>query len=313
MKKISVIVPVYGVEDYLETCLESIITQTYSELEIILVDDGSTDRSGLICDEYAQKDERITVVHKSNGGLSDARNWGIDRSTGDFISFVDSDDFLSPYFYEHLIKCQEKYHVDLVSCGRYLTDEHGATKAMAFGSKSKQFTVSEALTSVFRSQEIDVAAWDKLYRRSLFTDIRFPVGKNCEDIATFYKLFEKSGAIAHSGTYDYYYRGRPESISQSTVYRTRDRVNLENHLSELSTFISHHFPDLHSEFNYYYAMNVYYLLHRCLMSHFEDKKDEKHYLQKQLRQYNSSLLKHPTLPIKDKVIAQLMLLNLYKN
>jgi glycosyltransferase involved in cell wall biosynthesis len=117
MHKISVIIPIYNVEKYLSVCLESVINQTYQNLEIILVDDGSTDACPKICDDYATKDNRIKLIHKKNGGLSDARNIGVKHATGDLISFVDSDDVLSLYFYEKLINILEENDADIVECG----------------------------------------------------------------------------------------------------------------------------------------------------------------------------------------------------
>ena len=128
---VSIIVPIYGVEEYLSKCIDSIINQTYKNLEIILVDDGSPDKCPDICDAFEKKDERIKVIHKKNGGLSDARNAGIDTAHGDYIVFVDSDDWIENTMVEHLLFACKKYNVEMATCARYITDGH-STRAVAF-------------------------------------------------------------------------------------------------------------------------------------------------------------------------------------
>ena len=177
---ISVIVPIYKVEKYLHKCIDSILAQTYTNLEIILVDDGSPDNCGKICDEYAAKDSRIKVIHQPNGGLSAARNAGLDIATGDYIGFVDSDDYIAPDMYEKLYNALVKNDADMAICdyqrfGNELPyDEMSLTTEVITGLQAmeKQNTV---INCSF------VVAWSKLYKSFIFSNVRFPVGKINED------------------------------------------------------------------------------------------------------------------------------------
>jgi glycosyltransferase involved in cell wall biosynthesis len=212
--KISVIVPIYKVEKYLNRCVDSIINQTYRNLEIILVDDGSPDNSGLISDEFARIDPRVRVIHKSNGGLSDARNAGIEIATGDFIGFVDSDDFIHPEMFSHLYDLMRKHGADIAQCSfRAVTED---TFVDPGEDNEKVISNLEALRLIYTEYKVDyVVAWDKLYRRQLFDSIRFPVGKIHEDEFTTYKLFYLSGRIAVIDKKYYYYFQSPDSIIRS--------------------------------------------------------------------------------------------------
>ena len=212
MQTISVIVPVYNVEQYLRQCLDSIINQTYRNLEIILVDDGSTDSSGIICDEYAQIDDRIKVIHKENGGLSSARNAGLDVCTsgGDFIAFVDSDDWLEPDMYEILHNKIIEYKSDIVNCGYYREYKKHREK-VAIGEDSV-YMGSDVVEKSYSSPYVCYAVWFKLYRKALFDAVRFPVGKNYEDMAIFFYTFEKAEKVLIISECLYHYRQRKSGI-----------------------------------------------------------------------------------------------------
>ncbi|MCI9173371.1 MAG: glycosyltransferase family 2 protein [Lachnospiraceae bacterium] len=217
--KITVIVPVYNVEKYLGDCLESVTGQTYRNLEIILVDDGSTDRSGQICDEYAQIDHRICVIHKSNGGLSDARNAGLEVSSGKYITFVDSDDYISPICIEALHEGVMKHpNADMVierDCSRFLEDKiaelyTGSVKNIGIFS----YKPEKMLELILYQKMEDVGIFGKLYKAELFnqTNIRFPYGLYYEDLATLYKLLLKSKKVIMLNCAIYAYRMRKDSI-----------------------------------------------------------------------------------------------------
>ncbi len=218
-KLISVIVPVYNVEKYLQKCVDSIINQTYQNLEIILVDDGSTDNSGKICDEYLKKDKRIKVIHKRNGGLSDARNWAIDVAEGEYIEFVDSDDYIEQDMIEFLYNNIEQYNADISICSYYMIDE----KECINQSTNELYVYSrlEILQEVLLDEKIRSYAWNKLFKKSLFDDIRFPVGKIFEDVITIGKLFEKSEKVVLNDVAKYYYRQREGSILHIQNSKTR--------------------------------------------------------------------------------------------
>lgn len=216
MKKVSVIVPVYNVEKYLQKCIDSILQQTYDNLEIILVDDGSTDNSGNICDLYRDIDKRIKVIHKMNGGLSDARNSGLNIADGNYISFIDSDDFISPYFYEIAINVLEKSKANVVAIKNGESFWDGKSFELKLAKDSNDYTYSEysvkdALIQMLY-QKIATGAPFKICEREIFEEIRFPVGYYYEDVATTYKFFIKAKKIAIIDSKLYAYRKRSDSI-----------------------------------------------------------------------------------------------------
>ena len=210
---ITVIVPVYNVEKYLDRCMESILAQTYTKLEIILVDDGAADSSGAICDSYAQKDERVQVIHKENGGLSSARNAALDIAQGEYIGFVDSDDYISVDMFEKLYQACVQYESEIAICCHYTERGDRLLIEEPIVDESIQYTGVEALELLIRDQGIRNYAWDKLYKASLFQSIRYPDGRNYEDIATTYLLFYRAKRICSIPRYLYYYQIREGSIS----------------------------------------------------------------------------------------------------
>lgn len=211
---ISVIVPVYNVQEYLKICLDSILKQTYKDLEIILVDDGSTDSSGTICDEYKKKDNRIKVIHQKNGGLSSARNTGIKIATGKYIAFIDSDDYIEKDMYKRAIETMKQEHAQIFICGRYYLYKD----VKEIKQKENIYIIMnniQALDKMNMFEYYDVAAWDKVYERNLFDGIEFPEGKLCEDWYTIYKVLDKADKIVYDSTPLYVYRQRPNSITHS--------------------------------------------------------------------------------------------------
>ena len=206
---ISVIVPVYRVEEYLERCVESILSQTYENLEVILVDDGSPDRCPAICDAYAGKDARVKVIHQENKGLSGARNAGIELAAGEYLAFVDSDDYVSPHFIEGLYELLQETGCAIGQCrfsyvkGEKLTEEGDFAFCIYRGeSLMEQLYGPEEKATYF------VVAWNKLYRAELFkeTGIRYPEGRIHEDEATTYQLFHAARKLAFldKAMYGYY-------------------------------------------------------------------------------------------------------------
>lgn len=180
---ISIIVPVYNVEAYLDRCMESILKQTYERLEIILVDDGSTDSSGKKCDDYAKLDSRIKVIHKENGGLSDARNAGLELATGAYIGYVDSDDWIEPDMYERLYDACVENEAELAVC-RYFSEYQDRTEAGGTG-RTVSLTRDELLNIYISGHDEYViynSVWSKLFKRELVADMIFPKGRNSEDI-----------------------------------------------------------------------------------------------------------------------------------
>lgn len=225
-RRVSVIVPVYNVEKYLHKCIVSIISQSYADLEIILVDDGSNDRSGSICDDYACKDKRIRVIHKRNGGLSDARNAALNICTGRYITFIDGDDYVSKYYVEQLLNNLETNKSDISICNerRFYLDESGKEIIIAspYPDCRKNCVVSgiEGIEYFLYQEIYDTSACGKLYKNTLFNGIRYPIGKTFEDLATTYKLFLKSRSVSYFSTELYCYLQRNSSIVHQTDYKT---------------------------------------------------------------------------------------------
>ena len=214
-KKISIIIPIYNVEKYLPACVESILQQTYKNLEVILVDDGSPDQCPVICDELAQKDDRIRVIHQKNKGLSGARNTGIDNAQGDYLIFVDSDDTVEQTLVEELYTYAEKWNCAIVACGRNYIFEDGQIVCKIAHDESKVYGFEEAMQEMNSFRLFDMSAWAKIYRKELFEDIRFPEGKLSEDYYIMYKLFDKAQTIGYVAKPLYNYLQRQSSISRN--------------------------------------------------------------------------------------------------
>lgn len=211
---VSIIIPIYKVESYLRRCLDSIVRQTYKNLEIILVDDGSPDNCPQICDEYAACDNRIAVIHKKNGGLSEARNTGLDICKGEYISFIDSDDWVEKNYIEFLIKNAFSHQADIV-IGNYdlVWDDHSASsepfQEVVLEKKEVFFQIITAQTTHLG------ISWGKLYKKRILDGERFPVGKTQEDNYTSYKFIYKANRVCCVDAVLYHYYQRDDSISKT--------------------------------------------------------------------------------------------------
>lgn len=217
---ISVIVPVYKVEQYLERCVNSILNQTYSNFELILVDDGSPDRCGEICDFYAQKDKRVRVIHKENGGLSDARNAGLKICMGNLIVFVDSDDWVSEQYLEILYDMQQKTSCDIVECNIIRTDKFVNESKITDEYEYIEYQLIDALKLLIEDKILHQYVWNKLYRRETIGDIFFEKGKTNEDEFWTYQVFGNAGKIVKIDAPLYYYFQRNTSI-MGTEYNVK--------------------------------------------------------------------------------------------
>lgn len=226
---ISIVVPVYNVENYLVECVESLVNQTYTNIEIILVNDGSTDDSGTICSELAKKDSRIRVFNKENGGLSDARNFGIDKALGEYLTFVDSDDIISPFFIESMYKAIKIKNTKLAICKikRFkksieINGKHNAN--IEFFSEFSEEVLKKILYQI--DQDLySIAACAKLYSKTIFDHLRFPIGKINEDMLIIVDVMKLCKEISIVEEYMYYYRLNLTSITmQSFSSRRMDAI-----------------------------------------------------------------------------------------
>lgn len=267
--KISVIVSIYNIQDYIARAVESICSQTYKNLEIILVDDGSTDSSGKICDEYAAKDDRIKVLHKENGGLSSARNEGIKLTTGEYIAFVDGDDWIDKSMYEDMLLTMQKHNADLAICNYKAVGKDGTIDTST--DNIAVFEGRETLKVFIEEDEryqIQNAAWNKLYKRSLMGDLRFPEGKLFEDIAYTTKLLAGSKKCVYlDKAYYNYIFDRSDSIMNSKkverlitdqipAYKEKGEFLLE--IGEKELFLTHQ-----------------YFFYKRMLLHYKDAKEKK--------------------------------------
>lgn len=210
---VSVVVPIYGVEDYLERCLDSLLGQTYRRLELILVDDGSPDRCGAICDAYASRDQRIRVIHQQNAGVSAARNNGLGSAGGEFLMFVDPDDWVHTDLVEHLVEVASTTHADLTVCG-FVRVSDGDQPSLSAQGDVDVMNGFEALHLYAGTKAgLMTAPWGKLYRRHLYEHIEFPVGRRYEDDFTTYRVVAGAGTVAVSSRELYFYFVRPTSAT----------------------------------------------------------------------------------------------------
>ena len=269
MIAISIIVPVYNVEKYLERCLDSIINQTQNDLEIILVDDGSTDNSGNICDKYAIKDKRIKVIHKENKGLADARNCGLDLAQGECVSFIDGDDFIHPQMMEILYNNINNNNADIASCEFKKVYEYNK-KEIASNTReiiTREYDNIQALENYFGEyrdkKEMQIVVWNKIYRRELFDNIKFPYDKLYEDGYVTYKLLYKSKKIIHIYEELYYYFQREGSLIRSEfslkVLRSYDDRR------EIFNFLYNKVPSINRKSAEGY-INKYFTLYKQIIS-----------------------------------------------
>ena len=239
---ISIIVPVYKVEQYLDRCVESIINQTYKNLEIILVDDGSPDNCPAMCDEWACKDARIKVVHKQNGGLSDARNAGMDIAKGEYIAFVDSDDYVRSDMYELLYNNMQENESDISACGVEMVREDETSIATLTTLGSYVLNNEEAMIAIIKEDVLKQPVWYKLYKSKCIQNNYFPVGKYHEDIFWSYLAIAKAKKVSVFDAPCYYYTQRGESIMGQNY--SSARLDALEAAEIRCAFLSDNYPEL---------------------------------------------------------------------
>ena len=263
MPLISVIVPVYRVEKYLDRCLQSITEQTYRNLEIILVDDGSPDGSGAICDAWAAKDSRIRVIHKENAGAGAARNTGLDVATGDIVSMIDSDDYLEVHMYEHLLQLM-KDGVDIAECDICWTQRDDLPMEDGSQAEIKVCNVEDAMRLHIRDEIFCQTPPNKLYRRQTIADIRFPEGNLIDDEYFTYRVIGNARKLARSSACMYAYRQQPGSAMHKT-FSLRRLQGLEAKVQRLE-YLEKRMPSLVYEAKFDLFFTAVFLMQECLRS-----------------------------------------------
>lgn len=307
---ISVIIPVYNVSKYLRRCINSVRTQAHVK-EILLIDDGSTDDSGILCDAYAAMEPLVKVLHKENGGLSSARNAGLDLAQGEYVAFVDSDDFLEPGAYEKLLSCAQRHEADLVCAGR--SDLIGGIGDKTLGlcpETEETITGPEFVARMFTWQGVDSAAWDKLYKRSLFDGLRYPEGKICEDVPVTYRAALKANKVALLPEPVYVYYHRPGSITTAPV--SQKSFHFAAHTQAICQDIKARCPEILPQARY---LRVWSLAHPMMLC---QESGQVHAFRREYRACKRALAKElpffltsPLLSGKEKLHDLLLVLGLF--
>lgn len=299
-EKISVIVPVYKVEAFLPACVDSILKQTYSNFELFLVDDGSPDQCGRICDDYATKDKRIKVIHKKNGGLSDARNVALDQINGKYLTFIDSDDYIHKDYLKLMMKCVERYNADVVQCDFTKDADCLGTKNVE-GKKS--YTVlhnEEILRSYLHFHVPQVYACGKLYRSELFKDVRFPFGLIDEDNYTTYKPLFVAKVFVNINRSLYFYRMNPDSIMHRQF--SEKKYGILNSTAEIREYVGTKTHAFDADIDYYDMRELIQIYNNALQANAERE------YASELKNVCNSLKKYTKLEMEHKYRILLMLL-----
>ena len=302
--KVSIIVPCYNIDKYIRKCVDSLLMQTYDNIEIILVDDQSTDLTGEILDGYALIDNRVIVFHKKNGGLSDARNYGLERCSGKYVCFVDGDDYVSTRYIEKMYISMIKTDSDIVACNYYYEDEKG-----------RQWLSHEIIDTVYDNigalvdfmsyeQNLGVVAWNKMYKKTLFidNDIRYPYGKFHEDNYTTYKVFYHSKRISLISDSLYYYIQRSDSIMGKKF--NKKRFDIIGSLDGLKNLIEDNDLSLRENYDAFEAMVRITLLNNMIRSRYINK-DTKQFMDELLND-RQKYLKNSLLKKKFRTMLLLM-------
>lgn len=306
---ISVIIPVYKVEEYLDVCIQSVVKQTYSNLEIILVDDGSPDKCPQMCDEWAKKDTRIRVIHKENGGASSARNMGLSVARGEYIGFVDSDDYISEDMYEILLTAIQSSEKGIADCGVNRVCQNGNIiqhKNRLF----KELDVKQSLEAVF-TMEIDTAVWCKLYKRFVFEEQRFPEGETNEEFPLIIPGIIKAKGIVQVAECKYFYRERPGSVTSARIPNTKilykNLCLIQNQLEEYG-IVSKNYGFFAAQYAYFHCLSLEKNFNLLTADIRKDYKKYRAIMWKNLIQY----LRSPHSILKDKVLYLLILTKLLR-
>ncbi len=272
-KTISVIVPVYKVEKYIRNCIDSLINQTYTNLEIILVNDGSPDNCPQIIEEYAKKDNRIRVIHKENGGLSSARNIGLKHAKGEYVAFVDSDDTVDLKIYENLYNLINRHSADVAVCEILHVKEQEDGKILFPTSEQvevveREYTRSEMLKQMMVNGNIGNFACTKLFKRELFDDVFFPDGKVYEDVATIYKIIHKANKIVCTSKKLYYYLYGREGAITSSFSEKKIFDSLEAYHSQYK-FLSENYKEIKPYINVTWAKMFTSAMEKICMNNYD--------------------------------------------
>lgn len=306
MAEITIVVPVYNVEKYVAKCIDSLLAQTFTDLEILLVNDGSTDGSAKICEEYARKDSRIKVIHQENQGLSAARNTGIEHASGKFLGFIDSDDYIDEDMYEVLYNQLQENQADISVCGIY--NEYADVVRRAC--PTDEFMVvsqKEAMRLVLEANKISVNAVNKLYKKEIFQELRYPVGKLSEDAHVILEILLQAKTIVISTVPKYHYIHRGNSITTSP-YKSGDLSVIEAY-SKNKRIIEKYYPDLLEVAEFRCFFSYFYVLDKMALSKEFKAKNERKEVIKLVRNNIDKILHNHYVGRNRKLAARVLLIH----
>ena len=305
---ISIIIPIYKVEDYLDRCMQSVLRQSYTNLEIIIVDDGSPDNCPAMCESYQKKDARIKVIHKENGGLSDARNAGIDIAQGQYIAFIDSDDWVSENYIQIMHQKMKEYQCDISIIDTVESDgTRQSEKSYNAGRVSdKVYSAEEAMQVIFSQREFNTSAWGKLYKRELFLNKRFTKGILYEDLDLIYQLFEMAEKICFSDDAKYYYFQRKDSIAHGSF--DRKHMVLLDISQKILEYTDQKHPAIHDAAVARYVFSNLLILSKII----QDKNyiEEQRTIRKDILQLGKQVYYNPDIERNQKIKVRILTLGL---
>jgi len=301
---VSVIVPVYNVEKFLPACIESILAQTYPDFELILVDDGSTDSSGCICDEFQKKDSRIRVIHKKNEGVCKARNVALDAMAGEYCILVDSDDVIHPRLLEIALNELRNTSLDMLIYGYEFVNEdfcYVGLDDILCGEKSEHYSIEETLKEAMLGRKFRMIAWNKLYKSSLWKNIRFPEGRTFgDDSAVTYRLIDACDSIAFLKCPLYYYRMRNGRALHADL--CVKNLELFDSYYEMQGFIASKYPQLCSLAQYAYGVRLFDFFAKLRVQKINSKKNLLLELYKKILRQNPLIYKNKSLTFKQRIL-----------
>lgn len=305
--KISIIVPIYNVEQYLSKCIDSILNQTFKDFELILINDGSIDKCGEICDNYSLIDNRITVVHQANSGVSSARNVGIDYARGDYIAFVDPDDYIHEKMYENLYNAATENNVDIVICNFSLVNEQTGdlmdSKPTTKGLSERKISGLECLGEFYNCDDYYILPWNKLYKKTLFNKIRFPQGLIYEDEYIAHKVFFiAKNVMCLSECYYYYLQRKASILGGSSNIKKADKLLAK--LDRIKFYKKLALRDLRYKANKDF-IDLYFWSYVCIQEEFGYNHEKLKEMRKIYRQNFGLFIKGPYISFNHKLILVL--------
>ena len=301
MDKVSIIIPVYNCRRYLSSCLESVFKQTYQNIEILLIDDGSTDGSGELCDKYAARFEKVRVYHQNNLGPGAARNAGLDIMTGDYLTYIDSDDYVSNDYIQYMYQMIKKENAKIAICGVQVVwknkdfEKNENENIQNF----EKLTSKKALENLLYAEGIEISAYGKLYDKDLWKDIQFPKGKVYEDTKIMYKLFEKAETIVFGRKKCYYYVARIGSISKNKGYNKNEEDYIK-HTNEMLEYIEKKYPELESAVKRFDVYAKFRILRMLIYTKPRNREMEKEIIAG-IKKYQKDVMQDNRVPKRDKL------------